>query len=93
MPDAAERFTPATAEDLADALAFVLRFNGRQRVHGADELRSAIVDKRFVEHLERSGFILTKKPPIGAVRRRELNPLARAYECATLRDQIEVTLG
>jgi hypothetical protein len=65
MPDAPERLTPATAEDVADALAFALRFQGRKRVHSADELMSAIVAKRLVEHLERSGFVVMKKPPIG----------------------------
>jgi hypothetical protein len=28
---------------------------------------SAIVAKRLVEHLERSGFVVMKKPPIGGV--------------------------
>jgi hypothetical protein len=64
MPDA-DRLTPATPEDLADAIAFALRFNGRKRVHNADELMSSIVAKRLVEHLERSGFVVMKRPPIG----------------------------
>ena len=55
----------AKFEDLADALAFALRFEGRKRVHNADELMSAIVAKRLVEHLERSGFVVMKRPPIG----------------------------
>jgi hypothetical protein len=65
MPDALECLKPATSEDVADALAFALRFQGRKRVHNADELMSAIVAKRLVEHLERSGFVVMKKPPIG----------------------------
>jgi len=32
MPDAPERLSPATADDVADALAFALRFSGRKRV-------------------------------------------------------------
>ena len=56
---------PATAEDVADALAFALRFSGRKRVHNADELMSATVAKRLVEHLERSGFVVMKRPPMG----------------------------
>jgi hypothetical protein len=62
MPDAPGRLTPATAADVADALAFALRFQGRKRVHNADEIMSAMVARRLVEHLERSGFV----PPIGA---------------------------
>jgi hypothetical protein len=65
MTEVAERLAPASAEDLADALAFALRFDGRKRVHNADELMSAIVAKRLVEHLERSGFVVMKKPSIG----------------------------
>jgi hypothetical protein len=30
--------TPASADDLAYALAFALRYNGRKRVHTGDEL-------------------------------------------------------
>ena len=56
---------PATAEDVADALAFALHFQGRKRAHNAEELMSAIVAKRLVEHLERSGFVVMKRPPIG----------------------------
>ena len=39
MPDA--ELTPADPSDLADALAFALRFQGRKRVHNADEIRSS----------------------------------------------------
>jgi hypothetical protein len=59
-----ERLTPATRDDLANALAFALRFEGRKRVHNADEIMAEIVAKRLVEHLERSGFVMMKKPPI-----------------------------
>jgi hypothetical protein len=65
MSDPADALTPATAEDVANALAFALRFSGRKRVHNADELMSSIVAKRLAEHLERSGFVVMKKPPIG----------------------------
>ncbi len=64
MPDDRDKLSPATAEEVADALAFALRFQGRKRVHNADELMSSIVAKRLVEHLERCGFVVMKKPPI-----------------------------
>jgi len=60
MPDA-DRLTPASSDDLADALAFALRYSGRERTHDAGEMMAAIVAKRLVEHLERSGFIVMKK--------------------------------
>ncbi len=69
MPEPAESLTPATPEDLADALAFALRFEGRRRTRNADEIMAGIVAKRLVEHLQRAGFVVMKCPPeIGAQR-------------------------
>jgi hypothetical protein len=65
MTDPADQLTPADPRDLADALAFALRYQGRKRVHNADEIMSEIVAKRLVEHLERSGFVVMKRRPIG----------------------------
>jgi hypothetical protein len=40
---------------------------GAKRVHNGDEIMAAIVAKRVVEHLERSGFMVMRKPAaIGA---------------------------
>ena len=47
----ADQLTPADPQDLADALAFALRFQGRKRVHNADEIMAEIVAKRLLEHL------------------------------------------
>jgi hypothetical protein len=59
-----EPLMPAKAEDIADTLAFALRYSGRKRVHDSAEIMAAIVAKRLVEHLERSGFVVMRKPPI-----------------------------
>jgi hypothetical protein len=40
-----DELTPADPQDLADALAFALRFQGRKRVHNADEIMAEIVGK------------------------------------------------
>jgi hypothetical protein len=61
----ADRLAPATPEDLADALAFALRFDGGKRKHDAAEMMARIVAERLAEHLERSGFVVLKRPPIG----------------------------
>lgn len=75
MPDAPDQLTPAAPDDLGDAVAFALRFDGRKRKHDAGEFRAAIVAKRLVEHLERAGFVVMKKPPaVGAA------ALGRGYE-------------
>ena len=69
MPEA-DKLTPADPSDLADALAFALRFQGRKRVHSADEIMAEIVAKWLVEHLERAGFVEVKRSPqIGAASR------------------------
>jgi hypothetical protein len=61
MTAPAERLTPASRDDLANALAFALRFQGRTRVHNADEIMAEIVARRLVDHLERSGFVVIKQ--------------------------------
>jgi hypothetical protein len=64
MADPADTLTPASPDDLASALAFALRFHGRKRTHSADEIMAEIVARRLVEHLERAGFVVMKRPPI-----------------------------
>ncbi len=54
---------PATPEEIAEALSFALRFDGRRRVHHADDAMARITAQRLVEHLARSGFVLMKRPP------------------------------
>ena len=60
-----EKLSLASAEEVADAIAFALRYSGRKRVHDAAEMMSLIVAKRLVAHLERCGFVVMKGPPIG----------------------------
>jgi hypothetical protein len=63
MPDEADKLTPADRRDLADAVAFALRFDGRKRAHQADEYMASIAAERIVRHLERAGFVVLKRPP------------------------------
>src|SRR5208283_546197 len=62
MLDASEPLTPADPADLAAALAFALRYQGRKRVHNADEIMAEIVAARLVGHLERAEFVVMKRP-------------------------------
>jgi hypothetical protein len=64
MPDPVDKLAPADPADLAAALPFALRFEGRGRVHNADEIMAEIVAKRLVEHVERAGFVVMKRSPI-----------------------------
>jgi hypothetical protein len=61
MPDVSLR--PATPEEIADTLSFALQYQGRKRVHHADDMMARITAERLVRHLEASGFVLMKRPP------------------------------
>ncbi len=57
---------PATPDEIADALAFALRYEGRKRVRQADDMMARITADRLVRHLEASGFVLMKADPTRA---------------------------
>ena len=63
MPDLDEKLSPADPGDIASSIAFALLFSGRKRVHDSDQYMAAIVADRIVRHLERSGYVVMKKPP------------------------------
>ncbi len=62
---------PATSEEIAESIAFGLRFDGRRRVHHADGVMAQITAERLVRHLQASGFVLMKRPGTGAPNTRE----------------------
>ena len=68
MPDD-PHLTPATADDVKEALAFALRWNGRKRTHTGDEMMARITAERLAEHLERSGFVIMRRPALGDLSR------------------------
>ena len=53
---------PASAQEIQESLSFALRYAGRKRVHHADDAMARITAERLVQHLERSGFVLMKRP-------------------------------
>jgi hypothetical protein len=57
---------PASPAEIADSLSFALRYDGRRRVHHADDAMARITADRLVRHLERSGFVLMKRPDAAA---------------------------
>ena len=59
---------PATTAELRETLSFALRFEGRKRVHHADDVMANITAERLIRHLERSGFVLMRKPSAVAVK-------------------------
>ena len=54
LPDT-PHLRPATPDEIADALSFALRYQGRKRVHHADDMMARITAERLVRHLEASG--------------------------------------
>jgi hypothetical protein len=65
MTEPDPKLTPAEPDDLASALSFALRFEGRKSQHDSDRLNADIVAKRLVRHLEKAGYVVMKKPPLG----------------------------
>jgi hypothetical protein len=63
MPDTPD-LRPATRDEIAQTLSFALQFDGRKRVHQADNIMAQITADRLVQHLEQSGFVVMKKPPL-----------------------------
>ena len=57
---------PADPADVADALAYALRYDGRRRVHHADDAMARITAERLIRHLERAGFVLMRSEPVPA---------------------------
>ena len=60
----AQQLTPAKPDDIAEAIAFALRYSGRKRVNDAGEMMARIVAERLVEALERAGFVVMQRPPL-----------------------------
>ena len=52
----------ANVDEVVEALSFALRYDGRRRVHHADEAMARITADRLVQHLEASGFVVMRKP-------------------------------
>ena len=61
MPE--DKLKPAESGDLAESIAFALCFSGRKRVHDFETFTARIAADRIVRHLERSGYVVMKKPP------------------------------
>ena len=59
-----DTLTPAAPQEIAETIAFALRYSGRKRTNDASEMMAAIVARRLVEHLARSGFVVMKRPPV-----------------------------
>jgi hypothetical protein len=52
----------ASPEEIAETLAFALRYDGRRRVYDADDAMTQITAERLVRHLQQFGFVIMKLP-------------------------------
>jgi len=67
MTDADKRtLHPATAAEIEETLSYALRYAGRKRVHTADDVMARVTAERLVRHLERSGYVLMRRPTAAA---------------------------
>ncbi len=66
MPDHTPNLRPATPDEIAETLAFALLYEGRKRVHQADDVMARIAADRLVRHLERLGCVAMKAHPVAA---------------------------
>jgi hypothetical protein len=65
---AAHDMHPVPPDELAEAMAHGLRFDGRKRVHQADEIMARVMAERLARAMERAGLVVLKKPPLGPLR-------------------------
>jgi hypothetical protein len=56
VPGNPDQLRHATPNEIAETLSFALRYDGRRRVHHADDVMARIRAERLVWHLRRSGL-------------------------------------
>ena len=62
IPVTTASLAPASPGEIAESLAYALRFDERGRPRsGGWECAAAIAAERLVEHLERAGFVVLKR--------------------------------
>jgi hypothetical protein len=66
MPDDADTLTPADPRDIETCLSLGLTSGSRLAKHQAVQVTAKVVAERLVAELERSGFVVMRKPiPVG----------------------------
>lgn len=61
------QLTPATPDDVRESLAYALRYSrSGKRVADRDSVMASAAAEHLMEALERSGFVIMKRPPAPA---------------------------
>jgi hypothetical protein len=63
MSDDDEKLTRADPRDFEIAIGMTLSEGARKRLRGEVEVMARVVAERIVQSLERSGFVIMRKPP------------------------------
>ena len=58
MAEPDEKLTPASPDELTDALAYALTFDGRKRFRASSEYTAKITATHLVDQLRRAGFVV-----------------------------------
>lgn len=58
------KLRPATDEEILFSLAHGLQYDGKRRIHYADDHMLRIAVTHLLRHLKMSGYVLMKKPPV-----------------------------
>jgi hypothetical protein len=59
----ASTLRPADSAEVADALAYALRYDGNRRVFHADDAMARITAEHLIRHLAQAGFVLMRQDP------------------------------
>jgi hypothetical protein len=63
-PHTAPSLTPANPSEALFSLSYALTHDGKRRFGQANNLMAVLTAHHLLEHLERSGFVVMKKPPV-----------------------------
>jgi hypothetical protein len=64
--DAPEQLLPVDRQHLLATLSFALTHDSRLAKTQAADVMASIVAERIVAHLDRAGFVVVRKPAVGA---------------------------
>ena|SRR5271165_4568109 len=62
MPDDPAALRPADPDDLRQALAYALTFDGRKQFRTSSEMMARITAEHLARYLEMAGFVVMKRP-------------------------------
>ncbi len=69
-----EDLSPAMREEVISSLSFALRFTGCKRTHKHDDFMARVAAEHLADHLARSGFVVSKRPPSGDLAHLDVRP-------------------